>query len=168
MLLHRGRRSRVKDFCVNGNQRRAIDVAPIEMTGEIGVIEFVAKISAAAKTVNAWSSNFAAQKNEMRRSKAGAGSGELIGATDGAASETTGRAFASAPILVMISCTGVAQLYSSGAIRARLRSPLAFGSRGFRDLLHLRQMVQIMPGEHVHQMADALFAAFLVHAVVLP
>jgi hypothetical protein len=38
----------------------------------------------------------------------------------------------------------------------------------FPDGLYLRQMVQVVPGEHADDVGNRLLAALLVHAIVLP
>src|SRR5580698_4799743 len=49
----------------------------------------------------------------------------------------------------------------------RLRSLLPLPTT-LSNLLHLCQMVQIMPSEHAHKMRHRLFPALRVHAVVIP
>ena len=38
----------------------------------------------------------------------------------------------------------------------------------FQNPFHLLQMIQIMPGDHPHDVVDALITTFLMNAVVVP
>ena len=37
-----------------------------------------------------------------------------------------------------------------------------------RNLFHLAQMIQVMTGEHAHDVRDRLLSTLLVHAIVVP